>query len=734
MNRDDAHATWAILGTAMDEIHNRNASQLSFEELYRHAYNLVLHKHGAVLYDGVRAKITEHLESAKARLMEQPPTSLLLDGLAEQWMEHKVTMKMICDILMYLDRTYVRQQKRRTVHDLGLHLFRVVVWEEKAVKQRVMALVLESISRERSGFLADNRGLLKQIVAMLLEIGHADYNSAIYQQDFEDCFLGTTQEFYHTESLDFLSKNTAADYVRKATSRIEQEKERSIFLMLPSSTEVPLLNIVQTEWIERHARTLVDMETTGFNALLQDDTKLEDMRLMYDLFLRAPQSLDFLRDAMAEAIKNSGHKLMADQAAGDSDAATFVRGVLELRDRFEKIVEYSFRAEKKASKKMRESFEDFLNSDARAANCLAVYVDKLLQAGLRGATESQMNTELGKVIVVFRYLSDKDVFESFYKQHLAKRLLGNRSVSDDAERSMVSLLKAECGYQFTTKLEGMFNDMRISRETRNRYRSHVSSQKRPFDMEVDVLTAGYWPSQKASSCTLPKVIQDSIDNFAEFYLGEHTGRRLSWQTSAGSAELKATFGGKRYELLLSTYQMCILLLFNDNNTLTLGQIRSQTHIPDSELRRHLISLTTKKHRILIKGSSGKGITSDEDKFTFNDRYSSKQKRVRILLVKESSMGKNPNNEGPAAADVQDEGAVPVAVEEDRRHLVEAAIVRIMKARRTLSHNDLIAEVTRQLLNRFNATPKFIKKRIESLLDRDYLERSTQNSHIYEYVA
>lgn len=43
--------------------------------------------------------------------------------------------------------------------------------------------------------------------------------------------------------------------------------------------------------------------------------------------------------------------------------------------------------------------------------------------------------------MLFRFLQDKDVFERYYKQHLAKRLLFNRSVSDDAERSMLSKLK-----------------------------------------------------------------------------------------------------------------------------------------------------------------------------------------------------------------------------------------------------------------------------------------------------
>lgn len=55
-------------------------------------------------------------------------------------------------------------------------------------------------------------------------------------------------------------------------------------------------------------------------------------------------------------------------------------------------------------------------------------------------------------------------------------------------------------------------------------------------------------------------------------------------------------------------------------------------------------------------------------------------------------------------------------------MVEATVVRIMKSRRTLPHNDLIAEVTKQLANRFSAQPAFIKRRIESLIEREYVER------------
>ena len=184
-----------------------------------------------------------------------------------------------------------------------------------------------------------------------------------------------------------------------------------------------------------------------------------------------------------------------------------------------------------------------------------------------------------------------------------------------------------------------------------------------------------------------------------------------------------------------------LLLFNEKDTLTLGQIRTQTHIPDLELRRHLISLCTPKHRILRKASKGRGITSDEDSFTFNDDYTSKLKRVRIPLVKETSVAKGEGTGSAAASGATAsaeasaaDGSIPLPVEEDRRHLVEAAVVRIMKARKALHHNDLIAEVSRQLSVRFTPSPNFVKKRIESLIEREYLERSQDDHRVYMYVA
>ena len=88
---------------------------------------------------------------------------------------------------------------------------------------------------------------------------------------------------------------------------------------------------------------------------------------------------------------------------------------------------------------------------ARAPGCGSLRATARRRGNMRGLTR------LGAA-------QGKDVFEAFYKKDLAKRLLLQRSVSNDAEKAMITKLKAECGSQFTNKLEGMFNDMELSHD------------------------------------------------------------------------------------------------------------------------------------------------------------------------------------------------------------------------------------------------------------------------------
>jgi cullin-4 len=97
-------------------------------------------------------------------------------------------------------------------------------------------------------------------------------------------------------------------------------------------------------------------------------------------------------------------------------------------------------------------------------NLKAKYIDNKLRSGNKEATEEELDKILDKIMVLFSFIHGKDVFEDFYKKNLARRLLIGKSACVDAEKSMLSKLKQECGSVFTSKLENMFKDMELSKD------------------------------------------------------------------------------------------------------------------------------------------------------------------------------------------------------------------------------------------------------------------------------
>jgi len=200
----------------------------------------------------------------------------------------------------------------------------------------------------------------------------------------------------------------------------------------------------------------------------------------------------------------------------------------------------------------------------------------------------------------------------------------------------------------------------------------------------------------------------------------------------GSADLNAVFynkkeGGavnpKRHIIQVSSYQMCILLFFNKKEKVTFEEISHETGIPEKDLVRALQSLACGKatQRILVKEPKCKEMGPNH-LFYVNDQFSSKFHRVKIQTV--TSKGEMD----PERKETRQK------VDEDRKHEIEAAIVRIMKARKKLSHNSLVNEVIEQLKSRFVPNPVIIKKRIEGLIEREYLARSSEDRKVYTYLA
>ncbi|XP_031115961.1 cullin-3A-like [Ipomoea triloba] len=709
-----AEKTWNIIEHAIHEIYNHNASGLSFEELYRNAYNMVLHKFGEKLYSGLVFTMTEHLKEI-SKSIEVAQGGLFLEELNRKWADHNKALQMIRDILMYMDRTFIPSTHKTPVYELGMNLWRDNVIHSSKIQTRLQDTLLELVENERTGEVI-NRSLVRNITKMLMDLG-----CSVYEQNFEKPFLDVSADFYRVESQQFIESCDCGDYLKKAEKRLNEEIER-VSHYLDARSEAKITAVVEKEMIESHMYRLVHMENSGLVNLILDD-KYDDLGRMYNLFRRVPNGLSLLRDVMTSHIREVGKQLVTDPEKL-KDPVDFVQRLLDEKDKHDRIINKAFNNDKMFQNALNSSFEYFINLNPRSPEFISLFVDDNLRKGLKGVSEEDVEILLDKVMMLFRYLQEKDVFEKYYKQHLAKRLLSGKTISDDAERSLIVKLKTECGYQFTSKLEGMFTDMKTSQDTMQGFNATMGGEIADGPtLAVQVLTTGSWPTQSVTPCNLPTEILGVCEKFRTYYLGTHTGRRLTWQTNMGTADLKATFGkGQKHELNVSTYQMCILMLFNNADRLSYKDIEQATEIPVSDLKRCLQSLACVKGKnVLRKEPMSKDIAED-DSFFFNEKFTSKFFKVKIGTVvaqKESEPEKQETRQ---------------RVEEDRKPQIEAAIVRIMKSRRVLDHNNIVAEVTKQLQSRFLPNPVVIKKRIESLIEREFLERDKTDRKLYHYLA
>nr|XP_009861436.1 cullin-3 isoform X2 [Ciona intestinalis]XP_018671258.1 cullin-3 isoform X1 [Ciona intestinalis] len=730
---------WDLLKKAIQEIQKKNNGGLSFEELYRNAYTMVLHKHGEKLYTGLHEVVTEHLIKVREDIL-QSLNNNFLQVLNSAWDDHQTCMVMIRDILMYMDRVYVSQNNVDSVYNLGLKIYRDQVIRQKDIRECIQSTLLELVAKERRGEVVD-RGAVRNTCMMLMTVSLNGRD--VYEEEFEKGFLNQSSEFYRRESQKFLVENSASVYLKKVEARIEEEAERARHYLDPS-TEPEIIAVLERELIQRHMKIVVEMENSGAVHMLQHDIK-DDLLCMYQLFIRVPQGFETLRDCLSAYLREQGKSVVED--GGQKSPVEYIQSLLDLKDRMDDFHRNSFKSDPLFKKMICSDFEWFVNLNPKSPEYLSLFIDDKLKKGIKMLSEQEVEVVLDKTMSLFRFLQEKDVFERYYKQHLGRRLLTNKSISDDSEKNMITKLKNECGCQFTSKLEGMFKDMHVSSTTNDDFKKHVQSTSTSLqgvDLTVQVLTTGCWPTQASTpTCNLPAAPRHAFDVFRRFYLGKHSGRQLTLQHHRGAADMNASFFAaakpgasnegesasvkpttRRHILQVSTFQMVVLMLFNDREKWLFEEIQQETEIPVKDLSRALQSLACGKtnQRVLQKDPKGKEIEKG-NVFTVNDNFSSKLHRVKIQTVAQKQGESDPERK-----------ETRTKVQEDRRHEIEAAIVRIMKSRKEMQHNLLIAEVTSQLKHRFLPSPVIIKRRIESLIEREYLSRSNTDRKVYIYVA
>ena len=202
----------------------------------------------------------------------------------------------------------------------------------------------------------------------------------------------------------------------------------------------------------------------------------------------------------------------------------------------------------------------------------------------------------------------------------------------------------------------------------------------------------------------------TFERFNKYYNSQHSGRKLTWLHNLSKNELRTTHLNQKYIFVCSTFQMAILVQYNEQDSLTYDELKAATNLNDQLLKQTLQTLV--KSKVLI-----------QDTNTYDLNFNFKSKKIRVQLNQ------------PVKSEVkQESNDVLKTVDEDRKLEIQAAIVRIMKTRKTLKYQNLIQEVIIIVKSRFSPKVSDIKKEIESLLEKEYLERNPDSRDVFNYVA
>ncbi len=257
-------------------------------------------------------------------------------------------------------------------------------------------------------------------------------------------------------------------------------------------------------------------------------------------------------------------------------------------------------------------------------------------------------------------------------------------------------------------------------------------------------------------------MQAELDAFAAFYNEKHQGHKIEWDHALGTVNLRARFPMGQKELSVSLFQAIVLLLFNDTKEVSfvdvklhsgIGELRSAPATKtskcspsiseDAELRRTLQSLACGKKRVLKKHPAGKDV-NDEDVFVFNDAFEDPRAKIHInsIQVKETvclslhfffRLSRDFSTE-LSIPQVEESHRTQCAVEGDRKHYLDAAIVRVMKARKQLTYEQIKTETIEAVRRHFIPDVLNIKQRIDGLVEQEYLRRDDEDRNMFFYIA
>ncbi|KAI3402551.2 CDC53 [Candida oxycetoniae] len=767
----DLNATWTFIQPGLEFIlgaqNEQGVTSTMYMNCYTAVYNYCVNKSrrgstpasiatntennsyslaGAEIYNKLDVYLVQFIRNLK-----KMPNESFLEFYVRKWTRFTIGAVYMNNVFDYMNRYWVQKERsdgRKDIFDVNT--LSLIKWRNEMFQPNcdiLISQVLELIEKQRNHLIVDTNLIstaIKSLVFLSIDIQDLKKpNLIIYVNSFEKPFLEATMKYYSKESSDYLANNNVVDYMKKCETRLAEEISRSN-TYLEDHSKKAFVDILNQAMIENHAQ-----EMYGQFIILLEQKQIEHIQRMYKLLSRISKTLDPLASALEEYIKKEANSALEEiknqteaeikegkrKAGSGVEPKVYVNTLIAIYNQFNDIVIQAFNKDTKFIRSLDNACRYFVNNNViavpkpRAASktpeLLAKYADGFLRNSAKDSDIVDMNAD--NLMIVFKFINDKDTFEEHYRRSLAKRLINGTCKSDELEESVIHRLQEENSIEYTSKMTKMFSDMKASEDLKLKVKEKINSGSGGSggdciikDFNPLILAQSMWPFRHVPEYDLNVApeLAAPFTNLKAVYTEQHNGRQLQWLWNHGRAELKANLSRKGkppFSFTVSNVQLMILIAFNKKNSYTFKELHEIVGTKRETFEAHLAPFTKYK----LMDQSTEEIT-DDTVFTIVEEYKSKKLKVNFISAIKTNEAK------------QEEDEASKEIDEARKTYLQACIVRIMKSRKQMKNNELINEVLPQTSSRFKAKIIDVKRVIDVLIEKEYIKRIGDTS--FEYIS
>lgn len=751
------------------------------------------------VYAALRDDILEFIKQAQERVLSHLEDQALLKAYIAEWRKFFTQCSYLPMPFGQLEtslqgKTSSIQKAKQTEQESVVRKLMLDSWNQSIfsnIKERLQSSAMKLVHNERNGEAFDSQLVIGVRESYVNLCSNPLDRLQIYRENFERAYIEATEQFYNVKAPQQLAFEADAagvfGYMKWAEAKLREEEQRALKYLetstgLPVNVPVngPAATATSASAISSSVQNLVDscvsvLVTSHKETILSECADMiranetEKLQLMFKLMDRVPDEgiAPMLADLEAHIYANGIADMVESADVITQDSEKYVEKLLALFRRFSQLVSDAFRDDPRFLTSRDKAFKRVVNDtsifrlelpgrpgqqalshkaaqpESKCPELLANYCDMLLRKTplSKKLTSDEVEAKLRDVLLVLKYVQNKDVFMIYTKAHLTRRLILGTSADSEKEENMVEWLR-EVGMpaDFINKLSRMFQDIKVSEDLNAQFKDHLTYQAAKQNLAdsvcIKILNVAAWArTTERVPVTLPRELEDYIPEVEEFYKSKHSGRKLQWHHHMSNGTITMATSVGKYDLDVTTFQMAVLFCWENRRfeALTLENLRLATELPETELRKTLWSLVAfpkLKRQVLVyePNVSKPSEFTEETLFKINHDFGilkngKLQKRGKMNLIGRLQLSTEK------ARKEENESIMQLRILR-----TQEAIIKILKMRKRISNAQLQTELVDILKNMFLPSKKMIKEQIEWLIEHKYMKRDEDNINMFIYMA